>query len=240
MLSQADRVISFDFAPLSYRVPEKNRCRYLLEGFDQDWTEVDSKDCTATYTNLDPGSYTLRVQSRRTSGSWSPITASVDVVILSPWWKRTFAQVLYVVMAIGLTVLVYRQLIQRERMNLALELERAEAQCSQLKEQVAELKDRQNALMAERVGYRAIYLSGGGVAAHAPNRENAVLFLEYLASDQAQEYFSAGNDEYPAVPGVALSPSVASIGAASSTTASSGSPGIRFRASTENRSLNSI
>ncbi|MEM6823697.1 MAG: extracellular solute-binding protein [Pseudomonadota bacterium] len=55
-------------------------------------------------------------------------------------------------------------------------------------------------------------LSGGGVAANAPNKDNAVLFLEYLASDQAQEYFSAGNDEYPAVPGVGVSPSVASLG----------------------------
>ncbi|WP_298841682.1 Fe(3+) ABC transporter substrate-binding protein [uncultured Roseobacter sp.] len=55
-------------------------------------------------------------------------------------------------------------------------------------------------------------LSGGGVAAHAPNLENAVKFLEYLASDQAQQYFSAGNDEYPAVPGVGLSPSVAALG----------------------------
>ena len=55
-------------------------------------------------------------------------------------------------------------------------------------------------------------LSGGGVAANAPNRENAIKFLEYLASDQAQLYFSAGNDEYPAVPGVGLSPSVASLG----------------------------
>ena len=57
-----------------------------------------------------------------------------------------------------------------------------------------------------------INLSGGGVAAHAPNRDNAIRFLEYLASDQAQQYFSAGNDEYPAVPGVALSPSVAELG----------------------------
>ncbi len=55
-------------------------------------------------------------------------------------------------------------------------------------------------------------LSGGGVAANAPNRENAILFMEYLASDQAQQYFSAGNDEYPAVPGVELSPSVAALG----------------------------
>ncbi|WP_299142136.1 extracellular solute-binding protein [uncultured Tateyamaria sp.] len=55
-------------------------------------------------------------------------------------------------------------------------------------------------------------LSGGGVAAHAPNKDNAVKFLEYLASDQAQQYFSAGNDEYPAVPGVGLSASVATLG----------------------------
>jgi iron(III) transport system substrate-binding protein len=55
-------------------------------------------------------------------------------------------------------------------------------------------------------------VSGGGVAANAPNRENAIKFLEYLTSEQAQQYFSAGNDEYPAVPGVGLSPSVAALG----------------------------
>jgi len=55
-------------------------------------------------------------------------------------------------------------------------------------------------------------ISGGGVAANAPNKDNAVMFLEYLASAGAQEYFSAGNDEYPAVPGVGLAESVASLG----------------------------
>ncbi|HBS49039.1 MAG TPA: Fe(3+) ABC transporter substrate-binding protein [Rhodobacteraceae bacterium] len=55
-------------------------------------------------------------------------------------------------------------------------------------------------------------VSGGGVAAHAPNRENAVKFLEYLASDQAQVYFSAGNDEFPVVEGIEKSESVAKLG----------------------------
>ncbi len=55
-------------------------------------------------------------------------------------------------------------------------------------------------------------LSGAGIAAHAPNRDNALKFLEYLASDQAQQYFSAGNDEYPAVQGVTLAPSVEQLG----------------------------
>ena len=55
-------------------------------------------------------------------------------------------------------------------------------------------------------------ISGGGVAVNAPNKDNAIKFLEYLASEQAQEYFSAGNDKYPAVPGIGLAPSVAELG----------------------------
>ncbi len=56
-------------------------------------------------------------------------------------------------------------------------------------------------------------LSGAGVAANAPNRENAIKFLEYLSSESAQQYFSGGNDEFPAVPGVPYSTSVAALGA---------------------------
>ena len=57
-----------------------------------------------------------------------------------------------------------------------------------------------------------VNISGAGIAANAPNPENAALFLEYLASDQAQAYFSAGNDEYPAVMGTPISASVAQLG----------------------------
>lgn len=55
-------------------------------------------------------------------------------------------------------------------------------------------------------------LSGAGVAANAPNRENAIKFLEYLSSTSAQQYFSGGNDEFPTVPGVPLSDAVAALG----------------------------
>lgn len=55
-------------------------------------------------------------------------------------------------------------------------------------------------------------VSAGALLASAPNPENAVKFLEYLASESAQKYFSAGNDEYPAAPGVGLADSVAQLG----------------------------
>ena len=44
-----------------------------------------------------------------------------------------------------------------------------------------------------------VNISGAGVAKHAPNREAAVRFLEYLSSPQAQAYFANGNNEYPVV-----------------------------------------
>lgn len=42
-----------------------------------------------------------------------------------------------------------------------------------------------------------VNISGAGILKNAPNKENAVKFLEYLTTPQAQEYFIGGNNEYP-------------------------------------------
>jgi iron(III) transport system substrate-binding protein len=58
-----------------------------------------------------------------------------------------------------------------------------------------------------------VNVSGGGVMKNAPNRDNAIRFLEYLASEQAQQYFADGNNEWPVVPGVRVQNSaLASLG----------------------------
>ena len=44
-----------------------------------------------------------------------------------------------------------------------------------------------------------INVSGAGMLKHAPNKDAAVKFLEYLASDEAQAYFANGNNEWPVV-----------------------------------------
>jgi len=47
-----------------------------------------------------------------------------------------------------------------------------------------------------------VNISGAGVLKNAPNRDNAIKFLEYLASDDAQRYFADGNNEWPVVKSV--------------------------------------
>jgi iron(III) transport system substrate-binding protein len=58
-----------------------------------------------------------------------------------------------------------------------------------------------------------VNVSGAGVLKHAPNRDAAVRFLEYLAGDEAQRYFAEGNNEWPAVSAVKpANPVLASFG----------------------------
>lgn len=58
-----------------------------------------------------------------------------------------------------------------------------------------------------------VNISGGGVAKNSPNRANAVRFLEYLSSPEAQVYFADGNNEYPvAADAVTKNPELQSLG----------------------------
>lgn len=56
-------------------------------------------------------------------------------------------------------------------------------------------------------------LSGGGLMRAAPNREHAIRFLEYLASDEAQNFFANGNNEWPVVRSLKVNnPALAEMG----------------------------
>ena len=57
-----------------------------------------------------------------------------------------------------------------------------------------------------------VNISGAGVVATAPHPDNAVAFLEFLVSPEAQTVFAEGNNEYPVVTGVEIDPIVAELG----------------------------
>jgi iron(III) transport system substrate-binding protein len=61
-------------------------------------------------------------------------------------------------------------------------------------------------------GGTQVNISGASVARHSPNRANAVRFLEYLVSDEAQKIYAEANYEYPVKPGAAVHPLIAALG----------------------------
>jgi streptogramin lyase len=107
-LSYEDQVISFEFAALNYMSPEKNRYRYTLEGFDEEWTEVGSDRRFVTYTNLDPGEYVFRVIGSNNDGIWNEEGASINITIIPPWWDTAWFRGLALLLLVGLIFGTYR------------------------------------------------------------------------------------------------------------------------------------
>ena len=73
-----------------------------------------------------------------------------------------------------------------------------------------------------------VNVAGGAVAKHAPNKEAAIQFLEYLASSAAQSYFADGNNEYPIDPSLKISnPALLSMGTFKAETVPASAFGLR-------------
>ncbi|WP_340104343.1 sensor histidine kinase [Rhodohalobacter sp. 8-1] len=82
--------VAFEYVGLHYSNPAKNRYKYQLVGFDAQWVDAGSRRM-ATYTNLDPGEYTFRVQASNADGVWNTEGASLTLTVLPPWYRTWWA-----------------------------------------------------------------------------------------------------------------------------------------------------
>jgi signal transduction histidine kinase len=109
---------SVEFVALSYTSPQRNQYMYILEGLDEAWRDAGTRRYT-TYTNLDPGSYTLRIRGSNNDGLWNMEGTMVSITIVPPYWKTWWFRILAVLGAGALLFLMYRYRVQK-----LLEIER--------------------------------------------------------------------------------------------------------------------
>lgn len=127
VLKYHEDVFSMDFAALNFIQLEKNKFRYKLEGFNQEWIPISEPPFRATYTNLDPGTYRLVVQAATHDGQWGGKQYSRTIVIQPPFWQTPLAYIIYAVLA-ALVVFYYRRhLIAKERAKFRRMEEQREA-----------------------------------------------------------------------------------------------------------------
>ena len=79
--------LEFHFAALSYVDPENVSYKYMLEGYDKEWTFVGNRQ-NAYYTNLPPGNYRFRVIAANNDGVWNEQGAHFPLV-LKPRFYQT-------------------------------------------------------------------------------------------------------------------------------------------------------
>ena len=116
-LSDKHRVFSFEFSALHYLNESRNKYRYILEGFDDDWVETTANDRKATYTNLNPGTYRFKVMGANSDGLWNPNPKEVVVVIVPPFWQTMWFYILVFLFSGAMVFVLLRSRIKQVRLK---------------------------------------------------------------------------------------------------------------------------
>ena len=126
-LSYDDRILTFEFAALNFRNPLKNQYAYKLEGFNEDWIQLGTKH-DVTFTNLDPGEYTLRVKGSNNDGIWNEEGTSLRITVIPPWWRTRWAYGLYVLLFMTALYGIRDYELRRLQLRNALKIKNVEAE----------------------------------------------------------------------------------------------------------------
>ncbi|NJO25462.1 MAG: hypothetical protein HC867_06400 [Bacteroidia bacterium] len=134
-LKYKENVFSIEFASLDFGQSTVNKFAYMLEGFNSDWLYAEGGQRRVTYTNLNPGHYTLKLKVLNRDGLWSDIK-SMKVNIEPPFWRTTVAYIIYAIIAAGLFLLARRITLDRIHMRYEVHQQRREAERAHALEQL--------------------------------------------------------------------------------------------------------
>jgi len=146
-LKYNENTFTVEFAALEYTNPEKNRYAYKLEGADEEWNEIGTRNFVA-FTSLPPGEYTMRVKGCNNDGRWNETGVSLSILIRPPWWRSLAAYVAYILLAVFLVFLYVkireRNLIRERRIleeKVKVRTQLIEEQKSEILNKNAELNE---------------------------------------------------------------------------------------------------
>jgi len=124
-LSYKQSFISLEYAALDFGLVSRKKYAFILEGFDSDWNEVESRN-TASYTNLPGGEYLFKLKYQNSTGQWSPISSVLKITVVPPfwltWWFKFLVVAFLVIFIFGifkyrLRTIRFRQLILEKQVQ---------------------------------------------------------------------------------------------------------------------------
>jgi signal transduction histidine kinase/DNA-binding response OmpR family regulator/ligand-binding sensor domain-containing protein/HPt (histidine-containing phosphotransfer) domain-containing protein len=98
--------LTFRFSGIDWYAPHKVKYSYMLEGFNQNWSNPGLKPY-AEFQNLPHGRYTFKVKAIGTADIWSN-TQVLSFIISPPWWHTWWARILYIIATLALFAIFFR------------------------------------------------------------------------------------------------------------------------------------
>jgi signal transduction histidine kinase/ligand-binding sensor domain-containing protein len=114
-LLQVDaQALTFDvrYTAPSFVRPEQVRFRYRLTGFDDEWVDAGNRRETSLY-GIPPGRYTFEVAAADRQGAWSASPATLQIVVLPPFWRTWWFLSLLLASVVSLAAGVHQVRVRR-------------------------------------------------------------------------------------------------------------------------------
>ncbi len=127
ILNHKQSSFTIEFVALNYIQGSKSQYSYILEGLENEWNVVGHKNA-ASYSYVKPGKYLFKVKGSNNDGVWNNTPASLQIVILPPFWQTTWAYAIYLLIFIALIFAFIRYRITRAKQIHLLELNQMKLQ----------------------------------------------------------------------------------------------------------------
>lgn len=119
-LEANQNMFSIEYATSNYIPANRDQILYRLEGFSDEWNNVQRRQNIITYTNLNPGTYTFIIKSKRDEIKDVKLT----IHILPPWYETWWAYLIYTISIGGLLIYLIQVYNSRIRLRESLKYEK--------------------------------------------------------------------------------------------------------------------
>lgn len=123
VLQARQNSLTISFVANNYLQPGKNRFRYRLVNYDENWIEAGSER-KATFTKIPPGKYIFEVMAANNDGVWNPEPRRLSITIRQPILLRWYAILAYILSAALMIYFIQREIAVRQRLKLEIREER--------------------------------------------------------------------------------------------------------------------
>lgn len=113
-------MFSIEYATSNFIPANRNEIVYRLEGFSDEWNHTDRKQTLITYTNLNPGKYTLVIKS---DGDGIE-EARLLIRVLPPWYETWWAYLIYTICTVSLLWYLIQNYNSRIKLRESLKYEK--------------------------------------------------------------------------------------------------------------------
>lgn len=145
----------FRFSSLFFDEHEYNQFSYYLEGFDKNWSKW-SSETKKEYTNLSHGTYVFHVKAKNIYNEESQM-ADFSFVIQTPWYKKIWALIIFVLifaLLIWLGIKLYLLRINKSKQELERLVQSRTAELQEinviLEEQNAEVQQQKEEILSQK------------------------------------------------------------------------------------------